>query len=322
MADTFTPFMQGTEAQSVISDYLGGKLNPKTNVNSAGNFRNPLYDLRTEQENAGTLDPSALYPNPIIDFTPEEEVIDPCQEGFMLVDGICQPIETFGQSLYDENRDDRKDPEERPYMNIKDMQNASDEELIDYLKSGWLKNSALGYLPSKGGDVTLSSGMFGMPAIGQAMFGNQNDLRRRTMLDELQNRGYFTGNFDKKDEPIFNILNQPNLNTNTGGIESQLPANIVGQPVTDVYGDTYQQIPNVDQGSTGYSFTPNDPSPSVSQQTQGGVDYGTGRGGTSSNQITQAQQQVQQQEQQKEKERIDKVVQGMQSGKKTTFGGF
>ena len=101
MADTFTPFMQGTEAQSVISDYLGGKLNSKTNVNSAGNFRNPLYDLRTEQENAGTLDPSALYPNPQIDFSvPEEEIIDPCQEGFMLVDGICQPIETFGQSLY------------------------------------------------------------------------------------------------------------------------------------------------------------------------------------------------------------------------------
>ena len=101
MVDTFTPFMQGTEAQSVISDYLGGKLNSKTNVNSAGNFRNPLYDLRTEQENAGTLDPSALYPNPQIDFSvPEEEIIDPCQEGFMLVDGICQPIETFGQSLY------------------------------------------------------------------------------------------------------------------------------------------------------------------------------------------------------------------------------
>ena len=99
----FTPFMQGTEAQSVISDYLGGKLNATPNVNSAGNFRNPFFDLRTEQESAGTLDPSALYPNPQIDFSVEDEIIDPCQEGFMLVDGICQPIETFGQSLYTGN---------------------------------------------------------------------------------------------------------------------------------------------------------------------------------------------------------------------------
>jgi len=97
----FTPFMQGTKAQSIIDNLLDGKLNPTPNVNSAGNFRNPFFDLRTEQENAGTLDPSALYPNPQLDFSvPEEEVIDPCQEGFMLVDGICQPIETFGQSLY------------------------------------------------------------------------------------------------------------------------------------------------------------------------------------------------------------------------------
>ena len=104
---TFTPFMQGSEAQSVISDYLGGKLNSKPNVNSAGKFRNPLYDLRTEQENLGTLDPSALYPNLQLDFSvPEEEIIDPCPEGFMLVDGICQPVEQFGQSLYQENNND------------------------------------------------------------------------------------------------------------------------------------------------------------------------------------------------------------------------
>ena len=320
----FTPFMQGDKAQAIINNFLDGKLNTTPNVNSAGKFRNPLYDLRTVQEGLGELDPSADFPNSTIDFSvkEEDETIDPCPEGFMLVDGICQPVETFGQSMYDTSGNTQDKAEERPYMNIEDMQNASDEELIDYLKSGWLRNSALGYLPSKGGNVTLASGMVGMPPLGKMMFGNQNDLRRRAMLDELQNRGYFTGNFDKNNEPIFNILNQPTLNTNTEGIESQLPSNIAGQPVTDVYGDTYQQVTNDGQGSTGYSFTPNDPSPSVSQQTQGGVDYGTGRGGTSSNQITQAQQQAQQQVQQKEKERIDKVVQGMQSGKKTTFGGF
>jgi hypothetical protein len=232
------PFLQSTQAQGVIDKYLKGDLDPKPNVNSAGVFRNPLFDLRTEQEKAGTLDPSALYPNPQIDFSvPEEEIIDPCQEGYMLVDGICQPIETFGQSMYDENKNDRDDPEERPYMSIEDMQNASDEDLIDYLKSGWLKNSALGYLPSKGGNVTLASGMFGMPLFGQAIFGKQNELRRNAMISELTNRGYFTGNYNDKGNEIFNITSTPN--PNLGFNEAEVPyggAGIINEGVTGSYG--------------------------------------------------------------------------------------
>ena len=77
-----------------------------------------------------------------------------------------------------------------------------------------------------------------------------------------------------------------NTTTNVGGIESMLPQNVQGQPVTDVYGDTYQQVFNDNQGNTGYTFTSGTPLPAVSQQTQGGVNYGTGRGGTSSNQMT------------------------------------
>ena len=197
----FTPFMQGSEAQSVISDYLGGKLNPKTNVNSAGNFRNPLYDLRTEQENAGTLDPSALYPNPQMDFSVEDEIIDPCQEGFMLVDGICQPIEQFGQSMY---KDDREDPEERPYMSIEDMKNANDYELLKYLDDGWLKgdkfNSTIGgnFMPTQ----------FAIP------FGKQNQMRRDFIMDELTRRGYSLGTQDKKGNEQFNVGNAFGLISN------------------------------------------------------------------------------------------------------------
>ena len=102
MVDTFTPFMQGSKAQSIIDQYLN-TTTPQSDINSAGNFRNPYFDLRTEQG----LSDDALYPNPLIDFSvPEEEIIDPCPEGFMLVDGVCQPIETFGQSLYQEDDDD------------------------------------------------------------------------------------------------------------------------------------------------------------------------------------------------------------------------
>jgi hypothetical protein len=279
----FSPFMQSSQAQTVINDYLDGKMEPVTNVNSAGNFRNPLFDLRTEQELAGELDPSALYPNSIADFSVEDTTPDPCQEGFMLVDGICQPIETFGQSMYDENKNDRDDPEERPYMSIEDMKNASDKELLDYMTSGFLKNSPLGYLPSKGTEVTMSN-MF-LPSQFQLLFGNQNEMRKNFIKDELTRRGYFTGNFDKNNKAIFDIGNK-NVNTNVGGIESLLPANVQGQAVTDAFGDTYQQTYNSGTGDIGYTFTPATPLPAVSQQTQGGVNYGTGRGGTSSNQMT------------------------------------
>ena len=278
----FTPFRDTKNAQNIIDDYISGNNAPTPNVNSAGVFRNPFFDLRTEQENAGTLDPSALYPNPRLDFTATQPPDDPCPEGFMLVDGVCQPIEQFGQSVYDENSGGDDNVEERPYMSIDQMRNASDEELLDYLTNGFLKNSLLGYLPSKGTEVTMKGGM--MPLYFQLPFGKQNEMRQNFIMTELMKRGYFSGNFDKNQNPIFDIGNK-NMNTNTGGIESALPQNTLGQPVTDVFGDTYQQVSNDGSGNTGYTFTSGTPLPAVSQQTQGGVNYGTGRGGTSDNQM-------------------------------------
>ena len=75
---TFTPFMQSSEAQNIISNYLGGGYAASPNVNTAGVYRNPIFDLRTEQEKAGTLDPTALYPNPQLDFSVP---VDPCPLG-------------------------------------------------------------------------------------------------------------------------------------------------------------------------------------------------------------------------------------------------
>ena len=273
---TFTPFMQGTSAQSIINNYLNSGGFNQTIANDS--IRNPIFDLRTEQG----LSADALYPEPLIDFSVPDVPVDPCPEGYMLVDGVCQPIEQFGQSSYQED-DDREDPEERPYMSIEDMKNATDEELLNYMTSGFLKNSPLGYLPSKGTEVTMSN-MF-MPSQFQLLFGKQNEMRKNFIKDELTRRGYFTGNFDKNKNPIFDIGSK-NVNTNTGGIESLLPQNVQGQPVTDVFGDTYQQVANDGQGNTGYTFTSGTPLPAVSQQTQGGVNYGTGKGGTSSNQMT------------------------------------
>ena len=198
---TFTPFMQSTEAQNIISNYLGGGYD----TTSTTPFRNPHFDLRTEQEAAGTLDPSALYPNPQIDFSVQEDVtVDPCPPGYQLIDGVCQPIEQFGKSLYDEKQDrDDRDEEERDYFSIEEMKNLGDYELLKYLDDGWLKgdkfNSTIGgnWMPIQ----------FGIP------FGKQNQMRRNFIIDELTRRGYNIGADDKGNQQ-FNVGNALGLISN------------------------------------------------------------------------------------------------------------
>ena len=170
----FTPFMQGSQAQNIINQYLNTPI--KTDINSAGNFRNPEFDLRTEQG----LSDDALYPNPLIDFSAEEETADPCPEGYMLVDGVCQPIETFGQSMYEPNKDDNNNVEERPYMSIEDMKNANDFELLNYLNDGWLKGNPY--------DISIGGGF--LPLSFSLPFGKQNKMRKDFIISELAKRGY------------------------------------------------------------------------------------------------------------------------------------
>ena len=202
----FTPFMQSTEAQNIINNHL---TNPPAKKNT-GAYRNPIFDIRTEQEKAGTLKSTDLYPNPQIDFSSQETPTDPCQEGYMLVDGVCQPIETFGKSMYDEKRDkDDNQEEPRKYYSIDQMKELSDKELIDYLKDGWLKNSPLGFLDSKGSQVTLG-GQF-MPWQFALLGGKQNQMRRDAMDIELRRRGYFTGQYDDNNNPIYDLNQEPNV---------------------------------------------------------------------------------------------------------------
>ncbi len=200
----FTPFMQGSKAQSIIDGYLndGGysQAQPKIDLNSAGNFRNPIFDLRTEQENAGTLTPEDLYPNSQIDFSAPDTPVDPCPEGFMLVDGICQPVETFGQSMYDEQRDDDPDDPPREYYSIDDMKKMDDYEFLNYL------TGAGAYMTGKDGQYTLNDpANFGLFTMGiDKLFGNNRQLRNDFMREKLNELGYsFTNN--KDEEPVYNL---------------------------------------------------------------------------------------------------------------------
>ena len=176
---TFTPFMQGSEAQSIISNYLGGGYDTAKTTP----FRNPIFDIRTQQELAGELDPSALYPNPQIDYSVDPAPADPCPEGYQLIDGVCQPIENFGESIYDplKRENEREDLEPREYYSIEDMKELGDYELLNYLSDGWLKGDPY--------DISVG-GKFGMPLVFQPLFGKQNEMRRNFIISELAKRGY------------------------------------------------------------------------------------------------------------------------------------
>ena len=207
---TFTPFMQGTKAQGIIDSYLDGDYATTPNVNSAGRYRNPKFDLRTQQELAGELDPTALYPNPILDTSvDDEETIDPCQEGFMLVDGVCQPIETFGQSMYQENNDNKKDPDPREYYSIDEMKEMDDYEFLNYL------TGAGAYMTGKDGQYTLNDPMnMGLFGAGLNILGlNSSAIRNEFMRKKLSELGYdFTNN--KQGEPVYNLMQPMNIISN------------------------------------------------------------------------------------------------------------
>ena len=200
----FTPFMQSTGAQNIIDSYIDSGGFNQTIANDA--TRNPLFDLRTEQG----LPADALYPKPQSDFSvQEDEIVDACQEGYMLVDGICQPIEQFGQSSYDEKRDDDREDETREYYSIEDMEKMDDYEFLNYL------TGAGAYMTGKDGMYTLNDPMFsGLFGAGLNILGlDSRDLRNKYMRKKLAELGYsFTNN--KQGEPVYNLMQPMNIISN------------------------------------------------------------------------------------------------------------
>jgi hypothetical protein len=69
---------------------------------------------------------------------------------------------------------------------IANMTNA--EYLANLQQRGWLKNSMLGVLPSKGSTYDLKSGQMFSPYLTLA-FGKGQEARRQKLIQELQNRG-------------------------------------------------------------------------------------------------------------------------------------
>ena len=275
-------FLQSQQAQKIISEYLDKPYSTPPAIN-------PIFDLREPGQDFPPL-------NPPVQTDP---IVDPCPPGYQLIDGVCQPIDQFGGDMPNEVTSGGGDEvEERPYFSIDEMRDLSDDDLIDYLSSGFLTNSGmLGYLPSRGGQVTFKDGFGGIQgSLLQLPFKNQSALRKDAMENELMRRGFFTGQFDEnlnriydiQSEPDKSILFQPRADTNEADV---------------TYGGNQNIITDAG-GSYG-----------------GGEDFGSPftsdyQGGYQGNVV------VNNQQIQNERDRIEQVVKDMQSGKKTTFGGL
>ena len=201
---TFTPFMQSSEAQKIINNYLGGGYAASPNVNTAGVYRNPIFDLRTEQEKAGTLDPSALYPNPQLDFSVP---VDPCPLGYELIDGVCQPIEQFGQSPYqpdnqgnDDNTEEVLTFSEEEYNKMKRDPNNPYGAGIELDK--WeVDEDEFGNKVYKYKDKGFRPTLFG---IGDAIFGGNARRKRRfdEAVDTILGQTMATNFFGQNNNPL------------------------------------------------------------------------------------------------------------------------
>jgi hypothetical protein len=235
----YTPFFQGTEATNIINGYLDQNVNANTpmaqpDMNQYGVFRNPyspegFYANETDQ-----------YPVEFVPPVTDEEGIPACPEGYIYDEvmkacryvGFSEPNQDNGKTFEEERA------EERPYMSIEDMKNASNKDLLDYMKTGYLSNSMLGYLPSKGDLVTLKNTFPTTLGIGLNLLGIVDpDMRKNAMIAELSNRGYFTGDFNDKGQEVFDIGSTPQ--PNIGFNEAQVPyggAGTINEGVTGSYG--------------------------------------------------------------------------------------
>ncbi len=192
----FTPFMQGTDAQSVINNYLGQNVSASTpmspmDLNPHERFRNP-YSPEGFYANETDMHPVEAYTPPVID----NEGIPTCEAGYVYDEILKSCVFVgYGESSQDNERDDREE-EERDYFSIEEMKKLGDYELLKYLDDGWLKGDP--YQTTIGGKW--------MPMQFSLPFGKQNEMRRDFIIQELQNRGYDMTT-DDKGEPTFNLGN-------------------------------------------------------------------------------------------------------------------
>jgi hypothetical protein len=265
----FSPFMQSSEAQNIIKNYLSGGYVASPNVNKAGMWRNPIFDLRTEQEKAGTLDPKALYPNPQIDFSVQEEVVDPCPPGYQLIDGVCQPIEDFGKSLYNE-KDENDDQIDRRSESQKILDEYKKDLDIPWSAERYINKYQIGededgnpiydFDAGKGRPFGLL-GFFDMLAGGAKSREEKYNQAVKTLIDQTQSDFYDNNPFafGKQSGDIFTMYTPQNYLNQVGDVVvggSTDPAKTIkGSTVNELLGSVGQGTLGTQQVNTGRQGT-------------------------------------------------------------------
>lgn len=164
-------------------------------------------------------------------------------------------------------KEDNK-PDERDYMSIKDMETASDYELLNYLTDGYLGNSVIGYLPSKLGNKFFLKGTPpNMLSMGLGLLGlNDTKLRKDFMEKELAKRGYDLNTKQgqlglTQAMGIIDNAQSSNLGFTPEQINNQIQAKKEAQNIVNQGGNpyaqtmTYQQIKD-DAQNTGGTINP------------------------------------------------------------------
>ena len=262
------PFLQSTGAQNIIDAYINAGGFNQTMAND--DIRNPIFDIRTEQEKAGTLKSTDLYPNPQLDFSAEDEIVDPCPLGYELIDGICQPIEQFGQSLYqgDNNRNDNQGDTRSESQKILDEYKKdldipwSAERYIDKYQIGEDEDGNPIY------DFDEKKGRpFGLFGFADMLFGGGKNRKQKfnqamnTLIDQTKSRFYDDNPFafGKQSGDLFTMYTPQNYLNQVGDVVvggSTDPAKTIkGSTVNELLGSVGQGTLGTQQVNTGRQGT-------------------------------------------------------------------
>ena len=201
------PFIQSNIAQEIIQNKLVERTNP-TSINSAGMYRNPIYDIRTQQEQAGELDPSARFPNPLMNtLTPPTNDEDDsstetvnCDEQFPGEGRIYDPVlKACVLPKSDSDNDDNTefDREKAMYQQMlkdPDTPFGASNILDDYVTQGLGEGTFLKFDPSVNrlGSGSLNPFILGGGAIVDALFmqPQYRESQYNKAINTLEDLGY------------------------------------------------------------------------------------------------------------------------------------
>lgn len=184
----FQPFNKTKTYQDVIQSRINNE--PTYNTNSAGVYRNPYFDLRTEQELAGELDPTAQYPNSVFqptftESTPDDPYACPIGQTYDPVLGQCVDIVTGEAS--DNNTPTVTEDNRNPVQ--KDLATAG---ISDQLLGGMeIKDPSFFNQYSQVGSAIGS--LFGMPFLG-LLTGGAGYMAQQNAYKRLVDEGILTQN--------------------------------------------------------------------------------------------------------------------------------